>query len=110
MKIVINQSYGGYGLSPAAMIKYFELSNIKYTTNVVEEYKWQHFYVNDADFFDFDIDRDDRILVQVVEELGKLSWGSYSELKVVEVPDGVNWQIDDYDGREWVAETHRTWE
>lgn len=26
-----------------------------------------------------------------------------------EVPDDVQWQIEEYDGREWVAETHRTW-
>jgi hypothetical protein len=25
------------------------------------------------------------------------------------VPDGVEWTVEEYDGREWVAEVHRTW-
>jgi len=35
--------------------------------------------------------------------------GTYSDLKVVEIPDGVNWYIEEYDGLEHVAERHRTW-
>ena len=27
----------------------------------------------------------------------------------VEIPDGVQWEIDEYDGGERVAECHRTW-
>jgi hypothetical protein len=53
--------------------------------------------------------RDDPLLVQVVEELGAAASGSCADLKVVEVPDGVDWTIDEYDGNEWVAERHRTW-
>ena len=33
----------------------------------------------------------------------------YSELKVVEIPDDVEYDIQEYDGNEWVAEKHRTW-
>lgn len=32
-----------------------------------------------------------------------------SRLTVVEIPAGVQWQIEDHDGAEWVAEKHRTW-
>jgi hypothetical protein len=35
--------------------------------------------------------------------------GQFSELKIVEVPDDVNWYIEEYDGMEHVAERHRTW-
>jgi hypothetical protein len=48
-------------------------------------------------------------LVQVVEELGEDANGSCAELAVVEIPDDVEWEIKEYDGREWVAESHRTW-
>jgi hypothetical protein len=48
-------------------------------------------------------------LVAVVEELGKEANGTYSELKVVEIPSDVKWHISEYDGDEWVAENHRTW-
>ena len=47
--------------------------------------------------------------MQIVQELGKKADGKYSELRIVEVPDEVDWQIDEYDGQEWVAEKHRTW-
>jgi hypothetical protein len=47
--------------------------------------------------------------VQIVEELGQKADSIYSELGIVEVPDEVEWQIDEYDGAEWVAEKHRTW-
>ena len=35
--------------------------------------------------------------------------GVYSDLKVVEIPDDINWYIEEYDGLEHVAERHRTW-
>lgn len=57
-----------------------------------------------------DIARDDPVLVQVVKELGSVANGSHAELKVVSVPADVEWEINEYDGLEWVAEKHRTWE
>jgi hypothetical protein len=53
------------------------------------------------------IERNDPALVQVVEEMDANS--TYSQLKVVEIPDDVEWDIEEYDGTEWVAEKHRTW-
>jgi hypothetical protein len=44
-----------------------------------------------------------------VEELGEAANGSYARLKVVEIPDDVEWTIKEYDGDEWIAEKHRTW-
>lgn len=58
---------------------------------------------------DYKIPRDDPILVQIVEEMGQESWGNFAKLKVVEIPDDVNWYVDEYDGIEWVAEVHRKW-
>jgi hypothetical protein len=60
-------------------------------------------------FYDRDVARDDPHLVQTVLELGSAANGSFAELKVVTVPDDVSWYIEEYDGTEWVAETHRTW-
>lgn len=54
-------------------------------------------------------ERDSTELVQVVEELGERANGAYSELEIVEIPDGVQWEIDDYDGMERVDEVHRSW-
>jgi len=49
------------------------------------------------------------VQVEVVEELGIKANGFCSELKIVEIPDDVEWIIEEYDGKEWVAEDHRRW-
>lgn len=59
--------------------------------------------------YDHDILRNDPALIQLVEELGERANGDYANLKVVEIPADVDWEIDEYDGKEWVAEKHRTW-
>lgn len=58
---------------------------------------------------DREIDRADPDLVAVVESMGELANGPYAELRVVEVPDDVDYVVEEYDGKEWIAETHRTW-
>jgi hypothetical protein len=55
------------------------------------------------------IERNDPLLVQVVEELGEKANGSCAELTVIEIPDDVEWHVAEYDGYEHIAENHRTW-
>jgi hypothetical protein len=31
-------------------------------------------------------------------------------LTIVDIPDDIEWQIEEYDGMEWVAEVHRIWQ
>lgn len=59
--------------------------------------------------FDEDKERTDPDLVAVVKEMGKKASGHYANLYVVEIPDDVNWRIDEYDGSETVEEVHRSW-
>ena len=94
MKIVINVSYGGFGLSEKAVELYETLAGMP----TDEHLKHTGF-----------LGRDDPILIQVVEQLGKLAEDALAELKIVEIPNGIEWQIEEYDGKEWVAECHRTW-
>lgn len=89
MKIVINACFGGFGLSEAA---YEELG-----------LEW------DKSGHKLDDDRSNLQLVSTVEKLGAAASGPYANLKVVEVPDDVQWEIAEYDGSEHVAEQHRTW-
>lgn len=113
-KIVVNDCFGGFGLSHDAIMRYGEIANLnlKY---IKGKNDWDSFYFKNGienpenHFYDMDLDRDDPVLVQVVEELGKRANDSYSNLRIAEVPDGVNWYIDDYDGIETVREVHRTW-
>lgn len=53
--------------------------------------------------------RDDPDLVKVVEELGDAAGGRFSQLEVVEIPDDVEFVIDEYDGLETIREKHRSW-
>lgn len=114
-RIVINTCYGGFGLSYEGRIAYLERAGIPYTLANQPDRERQikqgsRIMVGDREFFGRNIERDDPALVSVVTELGPVANGNTSDLKVVEIPAGVNWQIDEYDGREWVAESHRTWD
>jgi hypothetical protein len=55
------------------------------------------------------VDRDDPTLVRVIEQMGDAANGSCAELAIVEIPDDVKWEIQEYDGMESVAETYRSW-
>jgi len=130
MKVVINKCFGGYGLSDAAVQRYAELAGITlyskpgtlysnyYYTVPVEEYErlrkkgekiGDYSESNSVYWSIYDIERNDPLLIQVVEELGDDAAGDFSRLKIVEIPDDVSWEIDEYDGIESIHEVHRTW-
>ena len=91
-KIVINSCYGGFSLSDEALLKYTKIKEI-----------------DDSEFWGGEIPRDDPVLIQIVKDLGERAGGTYAELVIIEIPDGVEWVIEEYDGAEWVAEKHKTW-
>jgi hypothetical protein len=91
-QIVINDCYGGFGLSERAIREYKKMAGI-----------------TDNDFYDRDIPRDDPYLVKVVKSLGMSANGAHANLKIVEIPGDVEWLVQEYDGAEWIAEKHRTW-
>ena len=95
MKIVINKCYGGYSLSKEAIDLYVKYSG----KNRSEINEWGG-----------NITRNDPNLIRVVEELGDKANGEFAELKIVEIPDDVDWVIEEHDGLEWVAEKHRVWD
>lgn len=91
-RIVINTCFGGFKLSDEAFELYKEAKKIK-----------------DDDFHDWEIPRDDQLLIDVIESLGEKANGFCADLKIIEIPDDVKWQIEQYDGKEWVSEVHRIW-
>jgi hypothetical protein len=113
--IVINTQHGGFGLSRDAQIAWLERSRIAYTLvprndrHSTERYG-PMIMVNGKHWDDKVIPRDDPVLVTLVTELGKVVCGEYARLKVVRIPADVDWQIEDYDGKEWISEKHRTWD
>lgn len=53
--------------------------------------------------------RNDPVLVEVVEELGSAANGACANLRVVDIPDGMDYVIDEYDGIETLHERVREW-
>lgn len=133
MKVVINRCYGGFSLSPKATAAYaklkgrdcyFFVGGLSEPRRRVEEPDglfWSAFDVPDVPdelendwYVEHSVttrpdDRSDPDLIKVVEELGAEAGGSCAKLEVVEIPDDVDYTIEEYDGIEWVAEKHRTW-
>ena len=113
MKVVINADFGGFSLSDDAMRMYSDLAGLN-LVGKPSSFGHTIFYIDgeiedESAFWEGEIARNDENLVKVVETLGSAANGNYSRLKVVEIPDGVDWMLQEYDGSEWIAEVHRTW-
>jgi len=139
MKVVINDCYGGFGLSYKAVMKYAEFKGIKlygwidnihkkiygkrarltnpnilvhYSTIPIkdeDDYNKKRDEEESTYFLEDNIERTDSLLVRVIEELGEKASAKYAKLKIIEIPDNIEWIIEEYDGLEWIAEKHRTW-
>jgi hypothetical protein len=138
MKIVINNCFGGFQLSHDGVMEYAKLAGLKLNAYVdrckpdghlnfhkLEPYdgKSDAFVIHYSSaelkpdqtlpeggyFFYRDIPRDDANLVAVVKKLGKKANGKCASLKIIEIPDGIKWQVEEYDGSEHIAEKHETW-
>jgi hypothetical protein len=115
MKIVINKKYGNFSLSEEAILFYGDKKGLNIIAKQDEVIKdLNHYYLNEEkeenSFCEWNIKRNDPVLVEVVEQLGDLANTRHTRLKVVEVPDDVEWYIHDYDGIESVYEKHRIWD
>lgn len=124
MKVAINRCYGGFSLSDEAFEMLLHLKGIEFETvpskySFGSKYEYYHKgHVRDDDHYISQYsftrgyepaDRSDPDLIHVIEKLGEKANGSHSDLKIVEIPDGIKWHIHEYDGIEHVAEDHRTW-
>jgi hypothetical protein len=82
-KVVYNSCFGGFGLSEAAKERYEAIAG-------------------KPPVYACDLNRTDPVLVQVVEELGQKASDWAANLEIAEIPSGVKFRIDDYDGSERV--------
>lgn len=101
--VVINVCFGGFNLSDAGTRRYAELAGLRFMDG-------NRFVKADGTpFYARYIARDDPHLVQTVREMGTAANGKYSQLKVVEIPVNVDFEVEEYDGSEKVVEKHRVW-
>jgi len=98
MKVVISSCFGGFCVSRKAVEFMAARGNAAAMASPANG-------CGDSDLYR----RDDPDLIAAVEELGEDAGGGFSALKVVEIPDDVDWRVEQFGGKEWVAEKHRTW-
>lgn len=111
MKIVLNRCFGGFSISKKAA-EFMANNGCERAKKELEESERQ-----DGHWYGFGFvkgvsggyDRTSEHLVLAVETLGKEANGDLSSLVVVEIPDGIDYYIDEYDGMETVREHHRSW-
>jgi len=49
-------------------------------------------------------------LIAAIEKVGEnKASGKLAKVRIVDIPDGVKWEIDEYDGIETIHECHRSW-
>ncbi|MBX3303794.1 MAG: hypothetical protein KF693_16395 [Nitrospira sp.] len=111
-QIVINRSYGEFCLSHQAIVRLRELGQREALEEIDRGAYWpQAAGPREPSLNQYGklIPRDDEHLVRVVEELGDAADGHAAALKIVTIPDDVNWMLTRTEGGEQVSEVHRTW-
>lgn len=137
MEIVINKKYGGFDLSVLAIKELLQLKgkqgyfydmeiidkdiwyvkkqdneNGMFTTCFTKDFgtKINSKDVDDNYYFNVkSLDRTDADLIRVIKKLRERANTMVSSLEIIEIPDDVEWEIEEYDGNEWIAEKHRVW-
>lgn len=136
-KVVINTQFGGFGISDIAYEKLIEWGVPVQQYIEQKRDPITHLYLpeprNDGDvIFDrslspgnpfnkyigilgrywetwLDDNREHPLLIKVVEELGEKANAKPATLKIVEIPDDIEYEIEEYDGNEHIAEKHKIW-
>lgn len=115
-----SRPHGFFPLSHKAMMCYAELVGLDLRWKIDYIYAdegdlvdstWVDYWLgprgrdNDSIWSTWDIKRDDSSLIKAIQGLGS----DAGEVKVVEIPDNVEWEVNESEGSEWIAEKHRTW-
>ena len=109
-KILINTDVGGFSLSLEAKELYLKEKGFSYT--VTENPSWGEYLIlpQELNATLYLLLRDDPILIRIFEQIGSERFSAdYCTVKIIEIPDDVQWIICESNGYEWVAEKHRTW-
>ena len=101
MKVAINRCFGGFCVNQEVYAKL--------------GIKWDGYGFLDNEALGIESDnylawRSDKRLIMAIEKIGEdAAGGSHSALRIVEIPDDVDWEVDEYDGMESIHEKHRIW-
>jgi hypothetical protein len=101
MKIAINVCFGGFSVSEEV---YKELG-----------IKWDGYgFLGNKDFGicsdDYLAFRSNTKFIEAIEKVGiNQSSGCSSKIKIIDIPGGIDYYIDDFDGNETIHEIHNSW-
>lgn len=101
MKVAINKCWGGFSLSEEV---YKELG-----------IKWDTYgFLSNEDLGikseNYNSYRSNKKLIKAIEKIGAdKSSGNLSRIVIVEIPNGIKFTIEDYDGMESIHEVHKSW-
>ena len=137
MKVILNKCYGGFGISKAGYELYAKKKGIEIFAYKLECVNGKPIYRKTdtgssiftitftkdfgdyIDLFDDNSEkyclelrgnrREDPVLIEVVEELGDSANGSFAKLVIVDIPDGMEYEIDEYDGIETLHQKVKKW-
>ncbi len=124
MKIVLNKCFGGFSVSLEAARFMAARGNEQAIAEVAEydsklsdptkqrdlEKKYGVKFLGSGKTGDHGgYERNNVDLASAVEALGKKASGADADLRIIEIPDGVGYEIDEYDGMESIHEQHRSW-
>lgn len=131
-RIVISNYEEGFNLSLEASKKYLELCGKEcyfylydYIRNIFNRVEYDRvknrphwdYYISSQDegrcphklnflFNEKSIKRNDENLIKVIEELDREQAAFF---KIIEIPEGIEWEIEYNESSEYVSEKHRTW-
>lgn len=136
-KVILNKCYGGFQVSDKAYQLYAKKKGLELFKYDMEIRNGEFFYkkdtkednlfssyftkdlgesgeISDEDYEKYHLylkqeSREDPVLIEVVEELGKEASGRCGNLVVVEIPKDLDYVIDDYDGIETLHEKVQEW-
>lgn len=136
-KVILNKCFGGFDVSKEAYMLYAKKKGLTlylYESELINRnfiYKkvnddnsiFRHYFIKDMGnnveisnenyekycLYLNDGHREDPILIEVVEELGEKASGRFGNLKVVEIPDDLEYVIDEYDGIETLHQKVKEW-
>lgn len=138
-KVILNKCYGGFDVSIKATLAYAKKKHLKvsiykrnFNNHSITYSLVSPKIVKDDGFLKYavatkyhgrvannlppedilDLDgkyREDATLIEVVEKLGKEANTIISDLRVVEIPDDLDYMIDNYDGIETLHQRVQEW-
>ena len=96
MKVVVNRSVGSrFFMSSAGFNRLFELKGSIGQIGDDER-------LSERSNFLYNLPRNDKDLIQVIEELGLVASAQDAQLTIIEIPDNANWSISEVVGYEYI--------